>query len=592
MNAMTQNPKYYFYIGTRGIMIWGTGIFKEVKAITPIYLFFAFMITLTWNRWTHLYIDHGREFDIPLRILKGEHLYTDILYYYGPLSPYLNALLFKVFGIHLATLHWAGIITGALILLMIYWISRRLMSITESIIVGLYTVFICSANPYWGNHIQPYSYAALYGYGFAILSLCCTIKFLEMRSLKSICLGGAAVGLAIISKPELVVLASLPIILSWVITWSAATRRRFSIRRLVAVKTNRQRQVAADQSGDESPHSKNNSYLFYPVWSFLCCVLVVAAGYGWFVYYVPYNTLITDNYALLSSPPLAHFSRILSGTNDIKHSLFNLFKFSRNTFFEELSIINWTPFLLLSFIAILLGRFFKRGINNVGVKDKILFILCVFSLSAITRVIFNIQLTSPYTALTFATSTIIIGYALFRRQKLRWLIILISALMLIVPTYVGIQKSRKYKTYAIENNRGTLIAEPYFALPLDKTIQYTEAHTKRDDYVVLLTQGTLLNFLTDRRYPLLEEIIIPSFVTGKREDDVINRLKIKAPPIIFIANLKTYEYLGGTFGIDYNQKLMKWIEQNYTRTATFSEVKKDKYEFTDDTFFITAFEKN
>jgi len=43
-------------------------------------------------------VDCGREMNQPLRLLNGERLYADIAHLYGPLSPYLNALLYRVFA--------------------------------------------------------------------------------------------------------------------------------------------------------------------------------------------------------------------------------------------------------------------------------------------------------------------------------------------------------------------------------------------------------------------------------------------------------------------------------------------------------------
>ena len=41
-------------------------------------------------------------------LAEGKTLYRDVWFMYGPASPYFNSYLFRVFGIHLNVLYWAG----------------------------------------------------------------------------------------------------------------------------------------------------------------------------------------------------------------------------------------------------------------------------------------------------------------------------------------------------------------------------------------------------------------------------------------------------------------------------------------------------
>ena len=93
---------------------------------------FVLMLAASWQRWTQPLLDHGREMNLPTRILAGEHMYSDVQFLYGPFAPHFNALLYKLFGIQLGTIKVAGALCAVIILLMIYWLSRRLMSVWES----------------------------------------------------------------------------------------------------------------------------------------------------------------------------------------------------------------------------------------------------------------------------------------------------------------------------------------------------------------------------------------------------------------------------------------------------------------------------
>src|SRR5688572_12646955 len=58
----------------------------------------------SWLKWPDPLIDFGRELYVPSQIVRGAVLYRDLESLFGPLSPYLNALWFQLFGVSLLTL--------------------------------------------------------------------------------------------------------------------------------------------------------------------------------------------------------------------------------------------------------------------------------------------------------------------------------------------------------------------------------------------------------------------------------------------------------------------------------------------------------
>ena len=62
------------------------------------------ILRLSWQKWTNIVWDYGRELYTPWRITCGQVLYKDIASLFGPFPPYWNALLFKVFGVSVMTL--------------------------------------------------------------------------------------------------------------------------------------------------------------------------------------------------------------------------------------------------------------------------------------------------------------------------------------------------------------------------------------------------------------------------------------------------------------------------------------------------------
>src|SRR5262249_48992888 len=101
-----------------------------------------------------------------------------------------------------------------------------------------------------------------------------------------------------------------------------------------------------------------------------------------------------------------------------------------------------------------------------------------------------------------------------------------------------------------------------------------------------------INFLADRRYPLREEIVHPGFLAGEKELDAIERIQAHKTPLILITNLLTPEFKDSAFGVDYNQRMMLWIEENYHLAARFDSANSQNAKLGDKPFFILAYERN
>jgi hypothetical protein len=66
-------------------------------ALLP-YAFFCALYAATFRRWILPFEDSGREMNTALRLARGEALYRDVGYSYGPLPPILDGVLLRVFG--------------------------------------------------------------------------------------------------------------------------------------------------------------------------------------------------------------------------------------------------------------------------------------------------------------------------------------------------------------------------------------------------------------------------------------------------------------------------------------------------------------
>ncbi len=576
---------------------------------------FALMLAATWQRWTRPFIDHGREMHLPTRLLEGERLYTDILYYYGPFAPNFNAFLYRIFGIHLATLQTSGIVCATLILAMIYWLARQLMSAWETALATSLVLLICAFNIHAGSYIQPYAYAALYGLVFALGALVCAVRYLQCRRSFWLGLAGASAGMVLICKPELGPLAVLPSVVAWILVSCSERRLHW------------------------------NPALLYA----LPCAAISSATYGLILSHVSWQTLVMDNLLLFMQPQLVHFSRQLSGTLywprpawemiaavgfwsfiiGLSSLLGLLVSRQRHKVGDgyvrrvwgvmlagvflwllvataNFAYVNASPLksagLVLPAVIVGIGwRWLKAGANSLSNETKILMVISLFSLVAITRVFFNVPMKSPYTPFTVPSLVIVYLYLLFRLSP-AWLLPTESirrrarqcAMALIAVTVIGTMVNsallaRRRYSFEISTPRGRLFTEPAIGRPLAEAVRFVEKQTAPDDYLLSLPQGTSINFLTGRPYPLREESIMPGFVTGEKEADAIGRLDARRVSVVLLVNLPTPEYRDRVFGADYNQSFLRWISENYYLKSTFSNYRNGKLQYGGNEFFIYAY---
>lgn len=168
----------------------------------------AAMTAWTWRTWADPLIDFGREVYVPWRLLAGEGLYTDLAYFNGPLSPYLNALWFALFGVGIRTLILANLAILAAITLLVF----RLLALVSDRFTALVATSAFLVGPAFMrtnyNFVLPYSHELTHGILLLLLGCLCLHRFSASRGearwafATGLCVGGA-----VLTKPE-VVLAS------------------------------------------------------------------------------------------------------------------------------------------------------------------------------------------------------------------------------------------------------------------------------------------------------------------------------------------------------------------------------------------------
>ena len=86
---------------------------------------FVALAAWSWGRWPDVLVDFGRELYVAWRISEGDVLYRDVASFYGPLSPYVNGLWFRLFGVSLRALALLNVAVMAAVTAGLYTLVRR-----------------------------------------------------------------------------------------------------------------------------------------------------------------------------------------------------------------------------------------------------------------------------------------------------------------------------------------------------------------------------------------------------------------------------------------------------------------------------------
>ncbi|MCA9234803.1 MAG: glycosyltransferase family 39 protein [Planctomycetales bacterium] len=167
--------------------------------------------TRSWRTGLDPLVDFGRELYVPWRLAAGDVLYRDVAYFNGPLSPYLNATWFKLFGANLTTLMVANLavlaITTALLFRMLQHITTRGAALAATALMPLLFGFGNYGTIANYNFITPYSHELTHGLLLALLALASSWEVTQ-RGGRAALVAGLFLGATLLTKPEIAVAAA------------------------------------------------------------------------------------------------------------------------------------------------------------------------------------------------------------------------------------------------------------------------------------------------------------------------------------------------------------------------------------------------
>ncbi len=459
-----------------------------------------------------LSIDTGREFYIPQQMLNGEVLYKDIYNIYGALSYQINAILFMIFGIKINTLYWAGILNSLLIVITTYLLGREFMKKGISFMASMAVMFSLVFSTFLYNSNLPYTYAISYALSSFLLSTLFLIKYIKSENKKMAYISCLFCGISIANKYEFTL---LPIILIYTLGFLKP----------IGIKSG-----------------------------------LKALGCALFVPVISYSTLIVQG---------LNFSEIKDTVglfkNLINAPLLKLFFEKFGVFFNLKAIINLVvsnkSFAVFGFLPIIntiaLAILFKKIY-----EDKQLFVLMLCAITSCAKTFFylNIIHMGAFMLPIIFLSTIVLIDKLTKQKVFLNTVLLASILLFLSFDYMSLNA----KNYELKTQKGNIITYAKDGNQNETAINFVLKNTKLTDKIVILPEGSFINFVTDRKGDNFYYNLSPLFYKDVfTEEIVINHFKNKLPEYFIILPIDNIEYGSRFFGFDYAQNFYEMIVNNY-----------------------------
>ncbi|MEP6769597.1 MAG: hypothetical protein ABJC61_13070 [Acidobacteriota bacterium] len=555
----------------------------------------------SWRTWILPFVDSPREMNVPARLAAGERLYRDVVYYYGPAGPWINAAAIAAFGRRFASLEAAGLCAAVLLFGSLSVLTARAGGRLAAFAACVWAAALCLGAPNGGSFLFPYSFGALWAFAGSFLALAASSGEPSRRACG---LTAAGVALALLAKPEIGA-AAVAVLLAggWRDREKGRLRHAFAGVGLGAA--------------------------------------LAAAGWGLACAGLPMSALTPEGPLALFSPPAEwrNVYRVMSGAADPRGSANNV----ATALFLDLAIVAvaWAagsraagkaPRAAIgsaAALSIAAALFFSAG-TGASIEDRLppllapmpllcavaallllrtpldargraKFLLFAFAAAAASRVLFGLaygRVTTPYSVLVFpglaATAAVLAMDGVAKRAPWpRGARALFAGVFLSAAALAIARGARLHPA-----DRFSLMRTPagFLRLPADRAAAvagaagYLQTVTRPGDGFAGFPEGGLFNFTLGLPNPLREEQVLPGHLDAAREEEVARRIETAGPRFLAIANQPTAVFGKAAFGEDYARRIRSAIDSRYRLGASFGEADPDA-RVGDPRFFIHVYER-
>lgn len=441
-----------------------------------------------------LLIDTGREYYISQQVMQGKVLYKDILNIYGPFSYQLNAVLFSIFGDKLTVPYVMGVINSLVIVLSMFFLSREFLNKQMSALISILTMFSLVYTPFLYNSNIAYSYGFIYATSSLLLSLLFFIK--STKNVRYSYLASFFAGMCLANKYEFIL---YPVLLFFVLAFSKSLNIKEKLLNLLAL-------------------------FFMPV---LCLLVLFIQGLNFSDLKNAFEIMLT------------------MATSDNMRLFYSNFGNMFLDFSSYISaIINTKFFAVLGFLPIINLILFLTQIKSIK-ENKIKLLFCIASiLASIKFILFmNVEhMGAFYFPLCILTTFILCEK--FNNDQLKYIALLGLISLFISQDFNALQD----KTYNLKTQKGDIKLYERDGRIIDFTYSFITQMTRKTDKVLVLPEGAIINYLTDRNTDNLYLNLVPLYyVDTFGEETVLKHFEENPVDYYVILPISTSEYGSDVF---------------------------------------------
>jgi len=566
-----------------------------------------FMLFLSWRRWSLIILDFGRELYIPWKLSMGGVLYRDVYVdHYGPFSPYLNAFLFKMFGVNIMTLAFFNIGVVIAITYCIYHFFRHTTnSVTATMTAATFLSIFAFKFPNY-NYITPYAYALTHGIALSLFSILAFYQYIKKQNTFWVVVIGLLIGTIFLTKLEVFFASMAAIGTGFIVLWLV---EQFPLRKII----------------------KASAVLFF---SLLFPVAVVTVYFAFFMpfqealfsiltqYRQLFETEVTSNAFYLAATGRDAFSfylgKILLVTGWYALLLFLLWSVARlverisSAYYRMIIMIvaasaflslhftndvpwNWLdlriPFAFQVVVAAM-GIFYgitiwkSRKDKGKALSALPMLVFIIFAFVMVLKMILRVTINVYGFALTMPATLVVVAGLVYHVPRLaaknaqsttfiRALSIILLAVFLVVE--IGaISDTYLIRNYPIATDKEEIITFDAVLNAegpvINETIKKINETVKPNENFLVIPEGILLNYLTRRDNPSPYTAFLLGDLVMHHEEKMVEKLNRRLPDYVILIDRSVGEWGFKKFGVDTGTKISGWVIKNYVPVCTIGNI--------------------
>ncbi|MGN0006289.1 MAG: hypothetical protein ACI37Z_10040 [Candidatus Gastranaerophilaceae bacterium] len=543
---------------------------KKIKNHNLLEIFLITLIIVLCNLFWgtesfQIFSDRGREFVLAQGILEGFVPFKDILFLYSPLAYYINAIFLFVFGSSINALMIASTLCSSIFAIFYFLLTKEFINKNLSFLITLLVVFGCISSCTIFKYLLPYSFSMVYGVSASVIAIFCLVKYLKNNIFKFAYLAEFFAGFAFALKLEFLpfLLISYVFIITdenfqikdkikLILTSTSIPIITFMLPIIQGVTINDYTNYIkffsqfSNTEGMQSYYISMGSVLSFSniqsyISGFIGILLIFILTYITFKMYKKFrNKLILVIMGIVTFGIIFAASSIYSHTILLPIVILVLYAIK----FKEINSDRAELLIILSSLALSIRCFFMMKMSLHGVYSLPLIIIALYIL---TNKFNSLKITKEEQN-TIYYFTISIYLAFFISMNF------VSATTCNTP---------------ISSSKGSILLPKDQAEIINSTIKYIGNNTQKTDKILVLPEGQIINFMTDRKCDLKLHMLDRLYYEGLGEENALSLLQNSNNDYIIIAkgfNLSTF---GKHFLYEEQNEITKYITQNYSQIKYF-----------------------